>query len=288
MTAFHNAFKAGINFVDSSPFYGATKAETMLGKCLQGLPRSEIIVSTKCGRYGQEDFDFSAERVTASVTESLQRLQTDYIDIIQCHDIEFGDLDMVVNETLPALVKLKQQGLVKFVGITGLPFHIFHYVLDRVPPGTVDVVLSYCHNSLNDSTLQSELAYLQSKGVGIISASPLSMGLLTKAGPPEWHPAPQKLQDAAKDAAQRAGSKGVDIAKLAIMESMRSREGISSVLLGMATPEQVESNIQWTLEALELVPRPDAAVEAEALAEVKDALADVQGLCWPSGKPENN
>ncbi len=72
----------------------------VLGKALKDLPRDQIIVSTKVGRYGAETFDFSAERVTASVHESLQRLQIPYIDIIQCHDIEFGSLDQVC-ERLP-------------------------------------------------------------------------------------------------------------------------------------------------------------------------------------------
>ena len=62
---------------------------------------AQFILSTKVGRYGQADFDFSAERVRRSVEESLSRLQVQHIDIVQCHDIEFGDLDQVVRETLP-------------------------------------------------------------------------------------------------------------------------------------------------------------------------------------------
>lgn len=119
------------------------------------------------GRYGPESFDFSAERVTASVRESLARLQLSHVDLVQCHDIEFGNLDQVraagrgrrggrlgqasadaprparpaarapqiVNETLPALNALKGQGLLRFVGITGLPLRALTYVLDRAPPG---------------------------------------------------------------------------------------------------------------------------------------------------------
>lgn len=170
-------------------------SEKMLGKGLKalGVPRSEYIVSTKCGRY-REGFDFSAERVTKSIDESLERLQLDYVDIFQCHDIEFGSLDQVVNETIPALQKLKEAGKIRFIGITGLPLEIFTYLLDRVPPGTVDVILSYCHYSINDSTLEDLLPYLKTKGVGIISASPLAMGLLTEFGPPEWHPASPELK----------------------------------------------------------------------------------------------
>lgn len=100
----------------------------------------------------------------------------------------------IIAETIPALVKLKETGKVRFIGITGLPLKVFHYVLDRVPPGTIDVVLSYCHYSMNDDSLAESLPYLKSKGVGVISASPLSMGLLTDQGPPDWHPAPEKLK----------------------------------------------------------------------------------------------
>lgn len=129
----HAAFAAGINFFDTSPYYGALRSEQVLGRALKDLPRDRVVLSTKVGRYGpeQQHFDFSAARVTASVHESLQRLQTDYIDIIQCHDIEFGDLDQVVAETLPALVALRQQGIVRHIGITGLPLGIFPYVLER-------------------------------------------------------------------------------------------------------------------------------------------------------------
>ncbi|XP_042066294.1 L-galactose dehydrogenase-like isoform X2 [Salvia splendens] len=189
------AFNLGINFFDTSPYYGGTLSEKMLGKALKalGVPRNEYIVSTKCGRY-KEGFDFSAERVTRSIDESLERLQLDYVDILQCHDIEFGSLDQIVTETIPALLKLKEAGKIKFIGITGLPLGIFSYVLDRSPPGTVDVILSYCHYGINDSTLEDLIPYLKSKGVGIISASPLAMGLLTESGPPEWHPASVELK----------------------------------------------------------------------------------------------
>lgn len=70
----------------------------MLGKGLKALqvPRSDYIVATKCGRY-EEGFDFSAERVTKSINESLERLQLDYVDILHCHDIEFGSLDQVLS-----------------------------------------------------------------------------------------------------------------------------------------------------------------------------------------------
>ncbi len=125
------AFNRGINFFDTSPFYGDTKSEAVLGKGLKLLPRDQIIVATKIGRYGQDTFDFSAEKVNASIKESLTRLQLDYVDLLQCHDIEFASLDQIVEETIPALLKLKERGVVRNIGITGLPLKIYKYVLDR-------------------------------------------------------------------------------------------------------------------------------------------------------------
>uniref|UniRef100_N1QWA7 Putative oxidoreductase yajO n=1 Tax=Aegilops tauschii TaxID=37682 RepID=N1QWA7_AEGTA len=176
-------------------YYGGTVSESVLGDCLRfsGVPRDSFVGATKCGRY-KEGFDFSATRVTRSIDESLARLGLDYVDILHCHDIEFTSLDQIVNETIPALQKIKESGKARFIGITGLPLSIFTYVLDRVPPGSVDLVLSYCHYGINDTALVDLLPYLKSKGVGVISASPLAMGLLTDNGPPEWHPAPEELK----------------------------------------------------------------------------------------------
>lgn len=82
-------------------YYGGTLSEKVLGKSLKavGVPRDQFIVSTKCGRY-KDGFDFSATRVTQSIDESLERLQLDYVDILQCHDIEFGSLDQVLKSII--------------------------------------------------------------------------------------------------------------------------------------------------------------------------------------------
>ncbi|XP_057788023.1 L-galactose dehydrogenase [Salvia miltiorrhiza] len=271
------AFTLGINFFDTSPYYGGTLSEKMLGKALKalGVPRNEYIVSTKCGRY-KEGFDFSAERVTRSIDESLERLQLDYVDILQCHDIEFGSLDQIVTETIPALHKLKEAGKVKFIGITGLPLGIFTYVLDRVPPGTVDVVLSYCHYGVNDSTLEDLIPYLKSKGVGIISASPLAMGLLTESGPPEWHPASVELKAACQDAAAYCKEKGKNISKLSLQYSLSNKD-ISTILVGMNSVKQVDENVAAAIEVATF------GKDEKALSEIEGILKPVKNQTWPSG-----
>uniref|UniRef100_A0A0D6QUY9 NADP-dependent oxidoreductase domain-containing protein n=1 Tax=Araucaria cunninghamii TaxID=56994 RepID=A0A0D6QUY9_ARACU len=278
----HEAVRLGINFFDTSPFYGGTLSEQVLGKALKTLtiPRDQYVVSTKCGRY-VEGFDFSAERVTRSIDESLARLNLDYVDILQCHDIEFGSLDQVVNETIPALQKIKETGKIRFVGITGLPLSVFSYVLDRVPPGSVDVILSYCHYSINDSSLEDLLPYLKSKGVGVISASPLSMGLLTENGPPQWHPAPSQLKSACAAAAAHCKAKGKNISKLALQYSLKNKD-ISSVLVGMNSVEQVQDNIAAAIEA-----NGNQGIDVELLEEVDAFISPVKNLSWPSGIDQN-
>lgn len=183
----------GVNYFDTSPFYGRTKSEIVLGRALQGVPRESYFLSTKVGRYDLAQFDFSAQRVSVSIDESLQRLGIGYIDLVICHDIEFANLDQIVTETLPALVRLREETKkFKFIGISGLPLAVFKYVLDRTD--AVDVILTYCHNTLLDNSVSSMMDYFISKGVGVINASPTGMGLLTRAGPPAWHPAPPEIK----------------------------------------------------------------------------------------------
>ena len=177
----HLSLEMGINFIDTSPFYGLTKSESVLGKALKTVRRDRYVLATKVGRYGFEmkDFDFSARRVTESVDESLKRIGVEYVDVIHAHDIEFGDLDQVIHETIPALRKVQKAGKARFVGVTGLPLKALRRVVEAVP---VDVILSYCRFGLNDTALLEMVPMLKSRGVGIINASPLGMGLLSAGG----------------------------------------------------------------------------------------------------------
>jgi aryl-alcohol dehydrogenase-like predicted oxidoreductase len=88
------AVEKGINFIDVSPYYGFLRAEKVLGKALKEIPRDKYYLSTKVGRYGKDgvkSWDYSARRAVDSVKESMERLNIDYIDLINCHDIEFSD-----------------------------------------------------------------------------------------------------------------------------------------------------------------------------------------------------
>lgn len=183
--AVHTAVDNGINFIDVSPYYGHLKAEMVLGKALREIPRDKYILSTKVGRYGKDGvdtWDYSAARARASVFESMERLGVDYIDLINVHDIEFADLEQVAYETLPALVELREKGFVGHVGITDLQLPNLKWVVEHVPAGTVESVLNFCHYCLCDDALMDDIDFFLSRGIGVINASPLSMGLLSQRG----------------------------------------------------------------------------------------------------------
>lgn len=272
----HTALDLGINFIDVSPYYGLTRAETVLGMALREIQRDRYYLATKVGRYGAEmkDFDFTPARVTRSVDESLARLGVSHVDLIQCHDIEFGDLSQIVNETIPALRKVVASGKARFVGITGLPLKVFRHVLDRTD---VDTILSYCRHSLNDTALDEILPYLLSKKVGVINASPLSMGLLSDRPPPSWHPASPDLRRLCAEAAEYCRRRGTEISKLAIQFSIADPR-IATTLVGTASPTNIANNVRWANEPLD----PDL------LADVLRILEPIHNQTWLSGMPENN
>ncbi|HIO78974.1 TPA: aldo/keto reductase, partial [Candidatus Poribacteria bacterium] len=250
------------------------KSEIVLGKALRTINRDQYYLATKVGRYGLQDFDFTVNSVIKSVDQSLARLGIDYIDLIQCHDIEFGDLGMIINETIPALRKVQKQGKVRFIGITGLPLKIFCYVLERT---AVDTILSYCHYALNDVSLESLIPTFEDENIGIINASALSMQLLTNIGAPDWHPADDEIKVACLKAAEHCRSKGADIAELGLQFALANPK-IHTTLMGTANPENVKKNVACVNQT------PDT----QLLTEILEILDSIRDRTWSSGRPENN
>ena len=269
------AIEGGINFIDVSPYYGHYKAETVLGKALRNIPRDKYYLSTKVGRYGKDGvntWDYSAKRVTDSVYESMERLGIDHIDLINVHDIEFqaalpGGLQKVVDETLPALFELRDKGVVSHVGITDLQLQNLKWVVERCEG--VESILNFCHYTLNDDALADYAGFFEQHGVGIINASPLSMGLLSQRGVPCWHPAPKPLVKACQKAAEYCREQGYPIEKLAVQYAV-SNSRIASTLFSSANPDNVRRNIQWANE------EPDW----DLVYKVKEIIGDQQRVTW--------
>ena len=276
--AVHTAVDNGINFIDVSPYYGHLKAEIVLGKALKEIPRDKYYLSTKVGRYGKDGknyWDYSAERVTASVYESMERLNIDFIDLINVHDVEFqgdrpGGLQKVVDETLPAVVNLREKGAVGHVGITDLQPENLKWVIEHSEPGTVESVLSFCHYCLNDEMLLDYLDFFEQNNIGVINASPFSMGLLSQRGAPAWHPAPEPLKEACRKATEYCDQQGYPIDKLAIQYSTALNPRIATTLFSSANPKNVLKNIGYVNEPF------DAALAQK----VQEIIGDQMRVRW--------
>jgi aryl-alcohol dehydrogenase-like predicted oxidoreductase len=211
------ALELGMNFIDTSPYYGRGLSECLLGIALRGVPRDQYLLGTKLGRYAPRHFDFSARRVAESVDVSLERMGVEHLDIVLCHDIEFVEMGPIVEETLPALRRLQAQGKVRFIGVSGYPMNVFRYVLDRTD---LDVILSYNHYTLQNTMLAQLVPYLKGKGVGIMNAAPFSARLLTDAPLPPWHKATEEVRAVCRRAAAHCAARGADIAQLALQFSL--------------------------------------------------------------------
>lgn len=271
--AVHYAIDHGINFFDTAVYYGRTLSETRLGEALQGR-RDQVIVATKCARFDTARFDFSAECVFRTAEASLRRLRTDYLDILHVHDIEFGDLDQVIQETVPALRKLQETGKIRFAGVTGLQLGALRRVAEETG---VDCVLSYCRYTLVNRDLDGFLTPLASeRGLGLINASPLGMRLLTEQGPPPWHPATPAIREASRGIVDLCRSRGVPVTDVALQYSA-CHPYAASTCNGFSTVAEVQANLRA------LAGNPDPAL----LAEIDRIAAPVQHVIWGSGRREN-
>ena len=269
------ALDCGLNFIDTSPFYGRGMSEVLLGLALRDVPRDHFTLCTKLGRYDLNHFDFSASRVAESVDVSLHRLGTDHLDIILCHDIEFVKLEQIVEETLPALRKIQQAGKVRFIGFSGYPQKIFHTICEQMD---VDCVLSYNQYTLQNTRFADEtIPYLKAKGIGVMNAGPFSARLLTNAPLPSWLKEPENVKSAARAAAAHCAQKGVDIAKLALQFSL-AHPDIATTVAGSANPANIRQWAKWAAEPL----------DRELLAEVQELFRPVKNLGHLEGLAENN
>jgi aryl-alcohol dehydrogenase-like predicted oxidoreductase len=269
----HVALDLGMNFIDSSPYYGRGMSECLLGVALRQVPRERYYLGTKLGRYAPAHFDFSARRVVESVDVSLERMGVDYLDVILCHDIEFVPMQQIVDETLPALRRLRDQGKVRFIGVSGYPMNIFRYVLDRTD---LDVILSYNHYTLQNTMLGELVPYLKAKGVGIMNAAPFSARLLTNASLPRWHKAPEHVRAICRQAADHCSGRGVDIAQLALQYSL-ANEDMATCVVGSANPDNVRKWVEWA----------GTPIDQELLAEVLQILRPIHNWFYAEGRPEN-
>jgi len=275
--AVHTALDLGMNFIDTSPFYGRGMSEVMLGQALKGVDRDSYILGTKLGRYSLEHFDFSAKRVDESIHVSLHRMNTDHLDILLLHDVEFVKLPQIWEESIPAVLKAKEQGKVRAIGFSCYPMACFNSVLNHVE-NDIDCVLSYNQYTLQNTAFADDLIpRLKDKNIGAINAGPFSARLLTNAALPAWLKEPEEVKQAARAAAKLCADNGVDIAQLALQFSCENPE-IASTVAGSANPNNVAKWAKWLAEP----------IDQELLIAVQKIFEPVKNIGHIEGLAENN
>ena len=273
----HTALDLGMNFIDTSPFYGRGMSEVMLGQALKGIDRDSYLLGSKLGRYSLTHFDFSAKRVDESIHVSLHRLGTDHLDIILLHDVEFVKLPQIWEETIGAVLKAKKEGKVRAIGFSCYPMACFNTLLDHVEDD-IDCVLSYNQYTLQNTTFADDLVpRLKAKNIGAINAGPFSARLLTNAELPEWLKEPKEVKAAARAAAKLCADNNVDVAQLALQFSCENPD-IASTVAGSANPKNVAKWAKWLAEP----------IDRELLAAVQEIFEPVKNIGHIEGLPENN
>jgi len=269
------ALDGGLSLIDTSPFYGRGMSELLLGLALKGVPRHDYLLCTKLGRYDLAHFDFSARRVAESVDVSLHRLGTDHLDIVLCHDIEFVPMQQIVDETLPALRKARDQGKVRFIGFSGYPQKIVRFICDQAD---VDCVLNYNQYTLQNTRFADEtIPFLKERGIGVMNAGPFSARLLTDAPLPHWLKEPEAVKAAARQAADLCRARGSSIAKLALQFSLANPD-IATTVAGSANPANIRAWTAWAAEPL----------DEQLLRDVQAIFAPVQNVGHVEGLAQNN
>lgn len=273
--AVHAALDLGINYFDVAPAYGGTLAETVLGRALKGIPRDRYYLSTKVGKYtppgvyGGDTFDYSQNRIRASLDESAARLGTDYFDIVHLHDFEYQQrrhTEWALSEGLETLWELKRQGRIGNVSCGIYPMDLWHRIIETQP---VDAALVHNHYALSDTRALELLPLAKQKGIGIINASPFACGLLSGREAPSWHPASEADRQWFRQAAEFCGSRGVPISKLALQFSSQNPE-FPTTMFSSSRSESVRRNADWH----------DEPFDPELLADVQRLLAPVRNKEW--------
>lgn len=175
----HEALDQGINFIDTADLYDEGRNEEIIGKAIRHR-REDVILTTKVGNRripGQEgwSWDPSKAYIKSAVKDSLRRLQTDYIDLYQLHG---GTIDDPIDETIEAFEELKQEGLIRYYGISSIRPNVIREYVKR--SNIISVMSQY---SILDRRPEEEvLPLLAEHGISLIARGPLAGGILSENG----------------------------------------------------------------------------------------------------------
>jgi D-threo-aldose 1-dehydrogenase len=254
----NSAWNAGIRYFDTAPLYGSGLAETRLGEALTEFSRTDFVLSTKVGRVldagGQADpifvdapafeprFDFRRDAVLRSLSESLARLRVEHIDIAYVHDPD-DHFREVVDTTLPTLLELREQGVIRAVGIGMNHAPLLVRLLRECDLDCVLIANRY--TLLDQEALAELLPTCLEHQVGVVLGGVFNSGIL--ASPffePrfDYRPAPTSMVERAKELSRLCSSHGVPLSAAAL-QFAAAHPAVQSVLIGARSVAEVTSAV---------------------------------------------
>lgn len=258
------AWDSGVRYFDTAPHYGLGLSERRLGAVLGDKPRGEFTVSTKVGRLlvpntagtnakddegfdvpatSKRQWDFSEAGIRRSIEESLERLGLDHVDIAYLHDPDVHDLARGIGEALPALEKLRADGVVKAIGVGT---NSAEAALECVEAADLDLVMLAGRYTLLEQPGVPFLDRCVARGTGVVNVGVFNSGLLARPEVPEdahynYARAPRALVERARALAGVCRDFGVELPTAALQFSLR-HPAVVNVTVGASTPEQVSTN----------------------------------------------
>jgi D-threo-aldose 1-dehydrogenase len=263
---------AGVRYFDTAPHYGLGLSERRLGAALRGVPRADYVLSTKVGRLlvtnpapsGSDQLiegfavpddlvrveDYSRDGVLRSVEESLGRLGVDRLDVVYLHDAE-DHLAQALTEAAPALVELREQGV---VGAVGAAMNYWEHLL-RFATGTdLDVLLLAGQWTLLERSGRPLLDACLRRGISVVAAAPYNSGILARPWPPDdahyrYRPAGRGRLTTAREMARACSAAGVSLPAAAVQFPLR-HPAVACVLAGLRSPDEVAAAVAGLREPI--------------------------------------
>jgi D-threo-aldose 1-dehydrogenase len=240
-------FQGPINFIDTSNEYGGGESERRIGRVLKelgGIPPGFVLATKVDPLPGTQDF--SGARVRASVAESLERLCLQQLPIVYFHDpekISFAEAT-APGGAVETLVELRDEGVIKHLGVAGGPVDLMHRYLAT---GVFETIISHNRYTLVDQSAEPLLDDAAQRGVAFVNAAPYGGGMLVK-GPAQvpkycYQPASNETLDRVRKMQQVCQVQDVPLAAAALQFSLREKR-IVSTIVGITEPERVEQTLR--------------------------------------------
>jgi len=250
--AIHRAIELGINWIDTAAVYGLGHSEEVVGRALKGK-RKDIYLATKCGMIWDDHrkvkIHASPGSIRKEISDSLKRLQTDYIDLYQIH---WNDPETSIEDSWGMLVRLKEEGKVRFIGVCNFDVPLLEKCRAISPVQS----LQPPYNLLRRKIEKDILPYCLKHNIGVVAYSPMQAGLLTgkfdlnNLAPDDWRKKNMYYQEPFLSKALKfienirpiATKHKKTVGQVAVAWVL-NHQVVTSAIVGARTVEQVEGNV---------------------------------------------